>query len=67
MYSTLMNVKKSKDSLATSHRLPNLGRVVVTGNPATGWTLWTRTASATSATEPHGPDSTVLDGTPRRC
>jgi hypothetical protein len=39
MYWTLMNVKNPKDSLATSHPLPNLGRVVVTGNPATGWTL----------------------------
>jgi broad specificity phosphatase PhoE len=38
-YWTLMNVKNPKDSLATSHRLPNLGRVVITGNPATGWTL----------------------------
>ena len=39
MYWTLMNVKNPKDSLVTSHRLPNLGRVVVTGSPATGWTL----------------------------
>jgi broad specificity phosphatase PhoE len=39
MYWTLMNVKNPKDSLATSHHLPNLGRVVVTGSPATGWTL----------------------------
>jgi broad specificity phosphatase PhoE len=39
MYWTLMNVKNPKDSLATSHRLPNLGRVVVTGSPAMGWTL----------------------------
>ena len=39
MYWTLMNVKNPKDSLATSHPLPNLGRVVVTGSPATGWTL----------------------------
>jgi broad specificity phosphatase PhoE len=39
MYWTLMNVKNPKDSLATSHPLPNLGRVVITGNPATGWTL----------------------------
>lgn len=39
MYWTLMNVKNPKDSLATSHPLPNLGRVVVTGNPSTGWTL----------------------------
>ena len=39
MYWTLMNVKNPKDSLATSHRLPNLGRVVITGSPALGWTL----------------------------
>lgn len=39
MYWTLMNVKNPKDSLATSHRLPNMGRVVITGNPAMGWTL----------------------------
>jgi broad specificity phosphatase PhoE len=39
MYWTLMNVKNPKDSLATSHPLPNLGRVVVTGSPTMGWTL----------------------------
>jgi broad specificity phosphatase PhoE len=39
MYWTLMNVKNPKDSLATSHSLPNLGRVVVTGSPSMGWTL----------------------------
>ena len=39
MYWTLMNVKNPKDSLATSHPLPNLGRVVITGSPAMGWTL----------------------------
>lgn len=39
MYWTLMNVKNPKDSLAKTHPLPNLGRVVVTGSPATGWTL----------------------------
>jgi broad specificity phosphatase PhoE len=39
MYWTLMNVKNPKDSLVASHPLPNLGRVVVTGNPSTGWTL----------------------------
>jgi broad specificity phosphatase PhoE len=39
MYWTLMNVKNPKDSLVTSHPLPNLGRVVVTGSPASGWTL----------------------------
>jgi broad specificity phosphatase PhoE len=39
MYWTLMNVKNPKDSLATSHPLPNVGKVVITGNPYTGWTL----------------------------
>jgi broad specificity phosphatase PhoE len=39
MYWTLMNVKNPKDSLATRHPLPNLGRVVITGSPAMGWTL----------------------------
>jgi broad specificity phosphatase PhoE len=39
MYWTLMNVKNPKDSLAKTHPLPNLGRVVITGSPATGWTL----------------------------
>jgi len=39
MYWTLMNVKNPKDSLARSHPLPNLGRVVITGSPALGWTL----------------------------
>ncbi len=39
MYWTLINVKNPKNSLATSHPLPNLGRVVITGSPALGWTL----------------------------
>ena len=38
-YWTLMNVNNAKDSLLTSHKLPNIGRVVITGNPMTGWTL----------------------------
>ena len=38
-YWTLMNVKNAKESLLTSHPLPNVGRVVITGNPQTGWTL----------------------------
>ena len=38
-YWVLMNVKNAKDSLLTSHPLPNTGRVVITGNPSTGWTL----------------------------
>jgi len=36
---TLMNVKNPKSSLLTSHPLPNIGRVVITGNPTDGWTL----------------------------
>ena len=36
---TLMNVKNAKLSLLNSHPLPNVGRVVITGNPVTGWTL----------------------------
>jgi broad specificity phosphatase PhoE len=36
---TLMNTKNPKTSLLTSHPLPNTGRVVITGNPADGWTL----------------------------
>jgi broad specificity phosphatase PhoE len=36
---TLMNAKNGKDSLLTSHPLPNTGRVVITGNPTDGWTL----------------------------
>ena len=39
MYWTLLNTKNGKDSLATSHPLPNIGHVVITGNPMTGWTL----------------------------
>lgn len=39
MFWTLMNTKNAKDSLATSHPLPNVGRVVITGNPVNGWTL----------------------------
>ena len=34
-----MNVKNGKNSLATTHPLPNLGRVVITGSAAMGWTL----------------------------
>jgi len=36
---TLMNVKNTRNSLLTSHALPNTGRVVISGNPANGWTL----------------------------
>ncbi|OBH07529.1 MULTISPECIES: histidine phosphatase family protein [unclassified Mycobacterium] len=38
-YWVLMNVKNAKDSLRTTHPLPNIGRVVISGNPMTGWTL----------------------------
>jgi broad specificity phosphatase PhoE len=38
-YWTLMNVKNAKESLLTSHPLPNIGRVVITGSPTAGWTL----------------------------
>jgi broad specificity phosphatase PhoE len=38
-YWVLMNAKNAKNSLATSHPLPNTGRVVISGNPETGWTL----------------------------
>jgi broad specificity phosphatase PhoE len=36
---TLMNVKNGKTSLLATHPLPNTGRVVIRGNPVTGWTL----------------------------
>ncbi|CAM4135874.1 Putative phosphoserine phosphatase 2 [Mycobacterium basiliense] len=36
---TLMNVKNPKTNLLNSHPLPNIGRVVITGNPLTGWRL----------------------------
>lgn len=39
MYWTLMNVKNAKTSLAKTHPLPNLGRVVISGSPSTGWTM----------------------------
>lgn len=36
---TLMNVKNPRDELMTDHPLPNIGRVVIKGSPATGWKL----------------------------
>ncbi|WP_459981162.1 histidine phosphatase family protein, partial [Mycobacterium avium] len=36
---TLMNTRNAKDSLMNTHPLPNTGRVVINGNPITGWTL----------------------------
>ncbi len=36
---TMMNVRNPRDSLLEAHPLPNTGRVVIKGNPITGWTL----------------------------
>jgi broad specificity phosphatase PhoE len=36
---TLMNVTNPKNSLVTDHPIPNAGRIVISGNPITGWTL----------------------------
>ena len=36
---TLLNARNGKLSLLTDHPLPNMGRVVLEGNPVTGWTL----------------------------
>lgn len=36
---TLLNARNGKPSLLTDHPLPNIGRVVLTGNPVTGWEL----------------------------
>ena len=36
---TMMNVRNADSSLLMSKPLPNMGRVVVTGNPSDGWTL----------------------------
>jgi broad specificity phosphatase PhoE len=36
---TLMNVGNAKDTLLTTHPLPNTGRVVIKGSPTAGWTL----------------------------
>lgn len=36
---TLMNATNARDDLMTDHPLPNLGRVVITGSPVTGWKL----------------------------
>jgi broad specificity phosphatase PhoE len=47
---TMMNVKNPKDSLLTTHPLPNVGQVVIRGNPTTGWTLvsWDSLEQSTS-------------------
>jgi broad specificity phosphatase PhoE len=36
---TLMNARNGNASLLTDHPLPNASRVVLTGNPISGWTL----------------------------
>jgi len=36
---TLLNARNGRNNLLTDHPLPNTGRVVVSGNPDTGWTL----------------------------
>lgn len=36
---TLMNARNGKPSLLTDHPLSNTSRVVISGNPVTGWTL----------------------------
>jgi broad specificity phosphatase PhoE len=36
---TLMNARNGQRNLLTDHPLPNGSRVVLTGNPVTGWTL----------------------------
>lgn len=36
---TMLNVQNPQDILLTTHPLPNLGRVVIKGNPVTGWRL----------------------------
>jgi broad specificity phosphatase PhoE len=36
---TQMNVKNPDDELMISHPLPNVGEVVIEGNPVTGWTM----------------------------
>ncbi|CAJ1502511.1 histidine phosphatase family protein [[Mycobacterium] kokjensenii] len=36
---TLMNVKNPRDELLFDHPLPNIGKVVITGSPTTGWKL----------------------------
>jgi broad specificity phosphatase PhoE len=38
-YWVMLNAKNAKNSLLSSHPLPNVGRVVLSGNPMNGWTL----------------------------
>jgi broad specificity phosphatase PhoE len=39
MFWVLMNARNADPSLLTTKSLPNVGRVVITGNPSDGWTL----------------------------
>ncbi len=39
MYWTLLNVKNGNDNLVNERPLPNIGKVVIKGSPANGWTL----------------------------
>jgi broad specificity phosphatase PhoE len=36
---TLMNARNGKPSLLSEHPIPNTGRIVLNGNPVTGWSL----------------------------
>jgi broad specificity phosphatase PhoE len=47
---TQMNVTNPDEELMISHPLPNVGEVVIEGNPATGWTLisWDGISQSTS-------------------
>lgn len=36
---TLLNARNGKPSLLSDHPIPNVGQVVLSGNPVTGWTL----------------------------
>jgi broad specificity phosphatase PhoE len=36
---TLLNARNGKPSLLSDHPIPNVGRIVLNGNPVTGWTL----------------------------
>lgn len=48
---TLLNARNGNTNLLTQHPLPNAARVVLTGNPVTGWTLkeWDGITNFTSA------------------
>ncbi len=36
---TLMNARNGRPTLLTDHPVPNIGRIVLSGNPVTGWSL----------------------------